>query len=85
MVGGRPARGPSSLQQRAEPFVRVQGRGAVYHCISRIVGGQKLLGSLEKETLRQMLWQQVAFSGVELITYCLMANHIRYTPLKVAV
>ena len=56
--------------------IKVQGRGAVYHCISRIVGGQKLLGSLEKEKLRQMLWQQVAFSGVELITYCLMANHI---------
>jgi len=31
---------------------------------------------MEKETLRGMLWQQAAFSGIEIITYCLMANHI---------
>ena len=56
--------------------IKIRGRGAVYHCISRVVGGQRLLGSLEKEKLREMLWQQAAFSGVEVITYCLMANHI---------
>jgi len=56
--------------------IKVAGRGAVYHCISRVVGGQRLLGSLEKEKLREMLWQQAEFSGVELITYCLMSNHI---------
>jgi len=56
--------------------IKITGRGAVYHCISRVVGGQLLLGSLEKEKLREMLWQQAEFSGVEIITYCLMANHI---------
>ena len=56
--------------------IKVAGRGAVYHCISRVVGGQRLLGALEKEKLRQMLWQQAEFSGLQLITYCLMANHI---------
>ena len=56
--------------------IKVAGRGAVYHCISRVVGGQRLLGSLEKEKLREMLWQQAEFSGVEIVTYCLMANHI---------
>ena len=56
--------------------IKVAGRGAVYHCISRVVGGQKLLGSLEKERLRELLWQQAAFSGVEVITYCLLSNHI---------
>ncbi len=56
--------------------IKVTHRGAVYHCISRVVGGQRLLGSLEKEKLREMLWQQAAFSGVEIITYCLMSNHI---------
>ena len=55
--------------------IKISGRGAVYHCISRVVGGQFLLGDLEKEKLRQMLWQQAAFSGVELITYCLLSNH----------
>ncbi len=56
--------------------IKVNGRSAVYHCISRVVGGQRLLGPLEREKLREMLWQQAAFSGVEIITYCLMANHI---------
>ena len=56
--------------------IKVSGRGAVYHCISRVVGGQMLLGSLEKEKLRELLWQQAQFSGVQLITYCLMSNHI---------
>jgi len=56
--------------------IKVSGRGAVYHCISRVVGGQMLLGSLEKEKLRELLWQQAAFSGVQLVTYCLMSNHI---------
>jgi len=56
--------------------IKVAGRGAVYHCISRVVGGQRLLRSLEKEKLRQMLWQQTEFSGVQIVTYCLMANHI---------
>jgi len=35
-----------------------------------------LLGALEKEKLRDLLWQQAAFSGIEIVTYCLMANHI---------
>ena len=56
--------------------IKIAGRGAVYHCISRVVGGQMLLGSLEKEKLRELLWQQAQFSGVQLITYCLMSNHI---------
>jgi len=55
--------------------IKVAGRGAVYHCISRVVGGQKLLGPLEKEKLRHLLWQQAAFCGLELITYCLLSNH----------
>ncbi len=56
--------------------IKISGRGAVYHCISRVVGGQLLLGPPEREKLRRMLWQQAAFSGLEIITYCLMANHI---------
>jgi hypothetical protein len=56
--------------------IKIHGRGAVYHCISRIVGGQKLLGDLEKEKLRLMLWQQADFSGIQIITYALMSNHI---------
>ena len=34
--------------------IKISGRGAVYHCMSRVVGGQRLLGPLEKEKLREM-------------------------------
>ena len=48
---------------------------AVYHCISRVVGGQYLLDDLGKEKLSQLLLKLAAFCGVEVITYCMMANH----------
>ena len=48
---------------------------AVYHVMSRVVGGEMLLGDREKEVLRKMLWQVADFSGVEILTYCLMTNH----------
>jgi len=41
--------------------IRISGRGAIYHCISRIVGEERLLGELEKEKLRHLLWHQAAF------------------------
>jgi hypothetical protein len=56
--------------------LKPHGRSAVYHCISRIVGGQALLGDLEKEKLRIMLRQQAGFSGLQVITHALMSNHI---------
>ena len=56
--------------------IKIAGRGAVYHCISRIVGGEPLLGDLEKEQLRLWVWRQAAFSGLEVITYCLLSNHL---------
>ena len=43
--------------------------------MSRVVGGQFLLGEKEKEVLRKMLWQVADFCGVEILTYCLMSNH----------
>ena len=55
--------------------IKLTHRTAVYHCISRIVGGQFLLDDLGKEKLRQLLWHQAAFCGIEILTYCLMSNH----------
>lgn len=48
----------------------------MYHCIARIVGGDRLLGDLEKEQFRRLLWKQAEFSGVEVVTYCVMSNHV---------
>ena len=48
---------------------------AVYHCISRIVGGEPMISSRGKEILRRQMWKVSDFCGVEVLTYCIMSNH----------
>jgi hypothetical protein len=43
--------------------------------MSRVVNGEFLLGSIEKEALRRMMWRMATFSGVEILTYAIMDNH----------
>ncbi len=57
--------------------MKAEGVGAVYHVISRIVGGDFLLeGEREKEVLRNQIWKVADFCGVEILTYCIMSNHV---------
>lgn len=58
-------------------MARIKGaeQGAVYHCISRVVGGQFLLDELCREKLVEILLKLSAFCGLEVITYCMMGNH----------
>lgn len=55
--------------------LKVSGVSAVYHCMSRTVNGEMLFGDREKEVLRKIIWQVADFSGVEILTYCVMSNH----------
>lgn len=55
--------------------IKMAGRVAVYHCVSRVVGRQRLLDDACKEMLVQLLWKLAAFYGLEVITYCMMDNH----------
>ena len=55
--------------------LKVQGSDAVYHCMTRTVNGERLFGDREKEVLRKIIWQVADFSGVEVLTYCVMSNH----------
>ena len=55
--------------------LKLEGVPAYYHAMSRVVGGQRLLGEREKEVFRKMLWQVADFCGVEVRTYCVMSNH----------
>jgi hypothetical protein len=48
---------------------------AIHHAMSRVVGGDLLLGDREKEVLRKMLWKVADFCGVEVLTYSIMSNH----------
>lgn len=48
---------------------------AVYHCISRTVGGDFLFGDVEKEVLRRQMWSLAEYCGVEVVTYAILSNH----------
>ena len=48
---------------------------AIYHCMSRTVNGAALFERREKEVLRKIIHQIADFSGVDVLTYCLMNNH----------
>ena len=55
--------------------IKISGASAIYHCMTRTVNGEVLFDDREKEVLRKMLWQVADFSGVEILTYCIMSNH----------
>lgn len=46
-----------------------------YHVYSRIVDRQLLIGNAEKRFFHQWMRRLERFSGVEVVTYCLMGNH----------
>lgn len=63
-------------------------KSAVYHCMTRTVNGERLFKDREKEVLRKMIWQVADFSGVEILTYCIMSNHFHVlvrVPVEAAV
>ncbi|NCD32566.1 MAG: chemotaxis protein CheW [Spartobacteria bacterium] len=49
---------------------------AYYHCMSRIVGREMLLGELEKEHMRKLMRRIEGFTGVRVLTYAIMTNHV---------
>lgn len=54
---------------------RLKVENGIYHCMSRTVNGAALFNRREKEVLRKMIHQVADFSGVEILTFCLMNNH----------
>ena len=55
--------------------LKVRDQAAVYHCVTRVVGGAMLLDKKAKEVLRKQIWYMAEFCGVEVLTYCVMTNH----------
>ena len=51
------------------------GNCAHFHVMSRVAGGAMLFGDEEKEAFRLLMWRLAKFSGVEVLTYCVMGNH----------
>ena len=48
---------------------------AAYHCITRVVAGERLIDDPAKEILRRQLWLVAEFCGVEILTYAILSNH----------
>jgi putative transposase len=56
---------------------RIKGlAGSYYHCVTRVVDKNRIFGDAEKETIRRMLWRVAEFSGIEVLTYAIMSNHL---------
>lgn len=58
---------------------RVLGKGPLesycYHVMSRTCGGEVMFDEVEKEALRRVIWRMAEFSGIKVVTYCVMGNH----------
>jgi hypothetical protein len=58
---------------------RILGKGPLesycYHVMSRTCGGEIWFDDVEKEALRRVIWRMAEFSGIKIVTYCLMGNH----------
>jgi hypothetical protein len=55
---------------------RIRGEGlSYYHCISRVVDRQFILGDEEKEHFVVLMRKLEAFLGLRVVTYAVMSNH----------
>lgn len=54
---------------------RLKVNGGIFHLMSRTVDGEFLFEDVQKEQVRKMIGVVAEFSGVELLTYCVMSNH----------
>ena len=65
-----------SVKMRKSRIKIREGEGsAVYHCVTRTVNREMLFDGVAKEVLRKQIWRIADFSGVEILTYCVMTNH----------
>ena len=51
------------------------GEDGLYHCMSRIVGGDYIFGPQEKEFFTRWMWKLADFLKVEILDYVVMSNH----------
>ena len=57
------------------PRVKLE-ESAYYHVMSRIIEGRMLLNDTEKERVMITLEKAAGFSGVEILTFAVMDNHL---------
>src|SRR5450432_2139222 len=55
--------------------VKPEAEEAVYHCMTRVVNGERVIDEVAREVLRKQLWQVADYCGVEILTYAILSNH----------
>ncbi len=55
--------------------IRAEEGEAAYHCMTRVVNGERLIDDPAKEVLRRQLWLCAEFCGLEILTYAILSNH----------
>lgn len=53
----------------------LKGAPALYHCVSRVVDRQRVLGPEQREEFVRLMRRYERFSQVKVWTYCVMSNH----------
>jgi putative transposase len=48
---------------------------AVYHAMTRVVNGERVIHDVAKDVLRKQLWQVADYCGVQILTYAILTNH----------
>ena len=62
-------------KKAAEALVALEGKPAIYHCVSRIVNRDFVLHREEKDQFLRLMRRYEAFSQVTVRTHCVMTNH----------
>ncbi len=52
-----------------------KGKAGLYHCRSRVVGGDFRLGRSEKEVFVRRMWRVADFLGIAVLDYAVISNH----------
>lgn len=47
----------------------------VYHCYSRIVGGDYLIDELGQAIFHSLMWKRAAFGGIQIISFVILSGH----------
>lgn len=77
-TGGSFVRGGPICRSWASGRARILGAentDACYHVMSRTTGGDRLFDAEDKEALRRTMRKMAVFTGVKLLTWCILDNH----------
>ena len=67
--------GLKMVSMRCPRITVEKGEDGLYHCMSRIVGGDYIFDQVEKEVFIQRMWRLADFLGIAVLDYVVMSNH----------